>query len=191
MKSIIDCILGIVFPTLFMLINRTVLLMKWWRHRSYALGETQIGLVNAAKEIESNTEADSIKESSLNTFENLIDDYNELVIQFGFISLFGVACPLLPFIILLSNLISQRIDAFKFLYIFNRAPERITTNIGIWENIIYFIIVLSTWTNSWIICITNNADQTKRSNFILFFVTQNILILGVLLIDFLLKGRFL
>jgi hypothetical protein len=45
----------------------------------------------------------------------LFDEYLEMVIQFGFCTLFVSAFPLAPFFALLNNILEIRLDAYKFI----------------------------------------------------------------------------
>ena len=42
-----------------------------------------------------------------------LDDYNEIVIQFCFVCLFGVAFPITALLALVSNLVEMYVDAMK------------------------------------------------------------------------------
>ncbi len=62
----------------------------------------------------------------------LFFEYLELVIQYGFITIFVAALPLAPLFALLNNWIEIRLDAHKFVVVFRRAvPER-AGDIGKW-----------------------------------------------------------
>ena len=50
---------------------------------------------------------------SLNSYEGVLDEYSELVIQFGFVVLFAAALPLAPLIALANNVLEIRLDAYK------------------------------------------------------------------------------
>ncbi|KIH48286.1 hypothetical protein ANCDUO_21646 [Ancylostoma duodenale] len=45
----------------------------------------------------------------------LFDEYLEMVLQFGFCTLFVAAFPLAPFFAVLNNILEIRLDAYKFL----------------------------------------------------------------------------
>lgn len=85
----------------------------------------------------------------------LFDEYLEMVIQFGFITLFVVAFPLGPLFAFLNNIIEIRIDAFKVLTQLQRPIPRPAKDIGIWLPILNIISKLGVITNGAIIAFTS------------------------------------
>ena len=65
-------------------------------------------------------------EGSTPPYEGTFDDYLEMFIQFGYVTLFSSAYPLAGLCALLNNLIEVRSDAFKLCFIHQRPfPERV------------------------------------------------------------------
>ena len=85
----------------------------------------------------------------------LFDEYLEMVIQFGFVTLFVVAFPLGPLFALLNNLLEIRIDAFKALTQLRRPQPRPAKDIGVRLPIHTFIAKLAVITNGAIIAFTS------------------------------------
>lgn len=85
----------------------------------------------------------------------LFDEYLEMVIQFGFITLFVVAFPLGPLFAFLNNILEIRIDAFKVLTQLQRPIPRQAKDIGIWLPILNIISKLGVITNGAIIAFTS------------------------------------
>lgn len=85
----------------------------------------------------------------------LFDEYLEMVIQFGFITLFVVAFPLGPLFAFLNNMLEIRIDAFKVLTQLQRPIPRPAKDIGIWLPILNTISKLGVITNGAIIAFTS------------------------------------
>ncbi|CAF0770703.1 unnamed protein product [Adineta steineri] len=85
----------------------------------------------------------------------LIDEYLELVIQFGFITLFVTAFPLAPLFALFNNLIEIRLDAWKFLSKYKRPIPFKASDIGIWGDIISGISYFAVLTNAIVIAWTS------------------------------------
>lgn len=75
----------------------------------------------------------------------------------GYLSLFGVAFPLVTFVALLNNLIEVRSDAFKILRLHQRVDSDQSGDIGAWLSILEFINVLSVATNRALIVFTSNS----------------------------------
>ena len=75
-------------------------------------------------------------------------DYSELAIQFGYSSLFAVAFPLARAMCLISNIIEQRLDAYKICRVYRR-PECLTReSIGAWGTVFDSLAVGSVITNA-------------------------------------------
>lgn len=86
----------------------------------------------------------------------LFNEYLEVIIQFGFVTLFVVAFPLAPFFALLSNVLELRWDAEKFLRYYRRSIPKRARNIGMWHNVLNILARLSVLTNAFIIAFTSN-----------------------------------
>ena len=84
-------------------------------------------------------------------FENVFQDYSELSVQFGFLSLFSAAFPVAPLLALLSNYIEVRSDGLKLLLSFRRPWPVGAEDIGSWYTIFDIIGVLSIFSNAGII----------------------------------------
>lgn len=74
-------------------------------------------------------------------------DYQEMVIQFGYVTLFSLGFPLCPLIAYLNNLIEMRSDAFKLNATQQRPQYRILEGIGYWEDILYLMVMSSIFIN--------------------------------------------
>ncbi|GAA47265.1 anoctamin-1, partial [Clonorchis sinensis] len=81
----------------------------------------------------------------------LFDEYLEMMIQYGFITMFVPAFPLAPFFGMLNNLFEIRGDAKKFVNQYRRPVlERVGT-IGIWYSILLVLSSLAIRTNACVI----------------------------------------
>ncbi|XP_076338167.1 anoctamin 1 isoform X2 [Tachypleus tridentatus] len=90
----------------------------------------------------------------------LFFEYLEMVLQFGFVTIFVVAFPLAPLFALLNNLFEIRLDARKFITSFRRPVPMRVKSIGIWYRILDSIGKLSVITNGVIIAFTSSfIDQ--------------------------------
>eukprot|EP01118_Nematostelium_gracile_P016687 TRINITY_DN6970_c0_g1_i2.p1 TRINITY_DN6970_c0_g1~~TRINITY_DN6970_c0_g1_i2.p1 ORF type:complete len:691 (+),score=181.45 TRINITY_DN6970_c0_g1_i2:70-2073(+) len=96
------------------------------------------------------------------TYQNTFDDFNEMAIQFGYVTLFAAAFPLAPLAALLNNLIEVRTDGFKLLMGLQRPHPRSANSIGIWLNILEFLSYMSVITNVGIIFFTSNIFDKSR-----------------------------
>ncbi|KAK7864472.1 hypothetical protein R5R35_011703 [Gryllus longicercus] len=86
----------------------------------------------------------------------LFPEYLEMVLQYGFVTIFVAAFPLAPFFALLNNILEMRLDAKKLLTYFRRPVTQRVRDIGIWFRILDSIGKLSVITNGFIIAFTSN-----------------------------------
>ncbi|XP_022672053.1 anoctamin-7-like isoform X3 [Varroa destructor] len=86
----------------------------------------------------------------------LFKDYLEVVLQFGFITIFVAAFPLAPLFAMINNWTEIRVDAQKLLCQTRRVvPER-AQNIGIWLTILEFIACIAIISNAFLIAFTSD-----------------------------------
>jgi len=87
------------------------------------------------------------REAKLIQFAGTLDEYSEMVIQYGYITLFATAFPLAPLMAVLNNMVEIRTDAFKLLTIHSRPEYKGAVNIGSWYLILEVIGVFAVITN--------------------------------------------
>ncbi|XP_003740347.1 anoctamin-7 [Galendromus occidentalis] len=93
---------------------------------------------------------------TLSENEGLFQEYLEMVLQFGFITIFVAAFPLAPLFALLNNWIEVRLDAHKFVCETRRSvPER-AQNIGIWFSILELLSRIAVISNAFLIAFTSD-----------------------------------
>uniref|UniRef100_A0A4W3IFF9 Anoctamin n=1 Tax=Callorhinchus milii TaxID=7868 RepID=A0A4W3IFF9_CALMI len=110
---------------------------------------------------ESNTDptmAHWLQNYSLNTVGSfsLFKEFLEMVIQYGFTTIFVAAFPLAPLLALINNLLEIRLDARKMLVLQKRAVPRKANDIGIWLPVLEAIGVLAVIGNGLVISITSD-----------------------------------
>ncbi|TKC45185.1 hypothetical protein EI555_010225 [Monodon monoceros] len=121
------------------------LVLNWWRRRK--------ARTNSEK-LYSRWEQDH----DLETFGSLglFYEYLETVIQFGFVTLFVASFPLAPLLALLNNIIEIRVDAWKLTTQYRRPVAAKAHSIGVWQDILYGMAVLSVATNAFIVAFTSD-----------------------------------
>ncbi|XP_031568304.1 anoctamin-7-like isoform X2 [Actinia tenebrosa] len=87
--------------------------------------------------------------------EGLFQEYLEMVIQFGFITLFVAAFPLAPFFALANNVFEIRIDSDKFVCDLRRSTADRAQDIGVWFKILDGIAKLAVISNAFLIAFTS------------------------------------
>ncbi|XP_067850241.1 anoctamin-1a isoform X5 [Heptranchias perlo] len=112
----------------------------------------------AKLETESNCKIPQQYESdyNLDPFAGLTPEYMEMIIQFGFVTLFVASFPLAPLFALLNNVIEIRLDAKKFTRELRRPDAAKSKDIGIWYNILRGIGKLAVIINAFVIAFTSD-----------------------------------
>lgn len=65
--------------------------------------------------------------------QDTFDDYLELLLLFGYVSLFSCVYPLAAALVLLNNVTEIHSDAFKMCRVFKRPFSDPAPNIGVWQ----------------------------------------------------------
>lgn len=138
--------LGILFA-LDIFVNNAVeflvpLLMTYLRSRENSEGSAD----NAAKK--------SLPERQyeLEPFESTFQEFDEMVIQFGFVTLFMIAFPLAPLMALINNVLETRLDATRLSKLHRRPVPEGAENIGTWSAIVNLLSYCAVITNVALIC---------------------------------------
>jgi len=83
-------------------------------------------------------------------------DYQEMMIQFGFVTLFSIAFPIVPFLALLNNLIEIRTDSMGMNETMQRPQYRSAPDIGVWKGALNFMVWSSIVFNIVLVLYFNN-----------------------------------
>ncbi|XP_042191668.1 anoctamin-6 isoform X2 [Callorhinchus milii] len=86
----------------------------------------------------------------------LFYEYLEMVIQFGFATIFVASFPLAPLLALINNIIEIRVDAWKMTTQFRRILSAKAQDIGAWQPILQGVAVFAAVTNALIIAFTSD-----------------------------------
>eukprot|EP00656_Telonema_subtile_P014834 TRINITY_DN17676_c0_g1_i3.p1 TRINITY_DN17676_c0_g1~~TRINITY_DN17676_c0_g1_i3.p1 ORF type:complete len:545 (+),score=179.80 TRINITY_DN17676_c0_g1_i3:143-1777(+) len=118
-------------------------------------------------------------ESKLEEYDALegFDDYNEMVIQFGFISLFAPSFPLVALMGLVNNAVELRSDSNKLVQVFQRPMARLVEDIGTWETILDLMTYISVATNVGLVWFTSEfgVQYSAVSRVWGFLITEHVL----------------
>lgn len=132
---------------------------NWWRRRK-ARGNPE--------NLYSRWEQDH----DLQSFGNLglFYEYLEMVIQFGFITLFVASFPLAPLLALMNNILEIRVDSWKLTTQYRRPVAAKAHSIGVWQEILNGMAILSVVTNAFIVAFT--SDMIPRLVFYYAYSTD-------------------
>ncbi|XP_075778076.1 anoctamin-10 isoform X2 [Pelodiscus sinensis] len=112
------------------------------------------------------------EDSSYGTF----DDYLELFLLFGYVSLFSCVYPLAAVFAVLNNITEMYSDALKMCRVFKRPFSELTANIGVWQLAFETMSVISVVTNCALIGLSPQVNA-------LFSESKTDLILIVVLVE--------
>lgn len=119
------------------------------------------------------------KERLLEEYEAPLDDYMEIIIDYGYVTMFSSAFPPVALFSLLVNIFEIRVDAFKLCYLTRRPYPAPANSLGEWEKIIFFISILGTLTNTGIIVFTSDIFHlnTYKEKMLYFLIIEHALII--------------
>lgn len=86
-------------------------------------------------------------EADMSTYLGTFDDYLELFLLFGYVSLFSCVYPLAAVLVVLNNITEVYSDAFKMCHVFKRPFSDPAANIGIWQLAFEAMSVIAVVTN--------------------------------------------
>ncbi|XP_037370005.1 anoctamin-6 isoform X2 [Talpa occidentalis] len=86
----------------------------------------------------------------------LFYEYLEMIIQFGFVTLFVASFPLAPLLALVNNILEIRVDAWKMTTQYRRMVSEKARDIGAWQPIMQGIAIMAVVTNAMIIAFTSD-----------------------------------
>ena len=194
--SELDEQLTTIFITNFLLngveIGSPIFMLKYraWKERKAAkknmLHSADLSIVAVALAAKSgnakisNTELQQLK----NEYESPLEDYMEIVIQYGYIVMFSASFPLAPLLCLLMGIIEVRVDAYKLTDLTRRPIPNQAHGIGNWMQILRFLSFAGIFTNATIIVFTSTMvkiDELEHKWFIWLIIVNALLILKVVI----------
>ncbi|KAJ8950967.1 hypothetical protein NQ318_006351 [Aromia moschata] len=94
----------------------------------------------------------------LSHFEShsLFSEYLEMVLQYGFVTIFVTAFPLAPLFALINNVLEMRLDAKKFIKYYRRPVPQRVKNIGVWYPILAIVGRIAVVSNAFIIAFSSH-----------------------------------
>lgn len=108
---------------------------------------------------------------------------DELVVQYGYVTLFAVSCPLVSLLATLSNLVAIRSQSYKLCQLYQRpmlSPIVHGRGMRYWNTALYLMVYASVVTNCALVCFSMNSvqewvpDQLHRV--LLFFAVEHVIL---------------
>ena len=113
----------------------------------------------------------------------ILNEYLEVVMNFGYIIFFCVAFPLGPIIYWVFNILEIKGDAFKLFTLFKRPFPRQADSIGVWADIMSFLSIIGVMTNTGLMIFTANIFNLPiTQRWAVFVVIEHILMFLMVMI---------
>jgi len=93
------------------------------------------------------SKSDAEEQMVLAPNQNTIDDMSEMVIQFGYVTMFVVALPITPLFSLINNIIELKVDGYKMVNESQRPHPNGSSGLGAWNGVLGFFSVVAVGTN--------------------------------------------
>ncbi|XP_073687705.1 anoctamin-10 [Garra rufa] len=134
---------------------------------------------------EDDPEVDHLQaQGSLPTFPGLFAEYIELLVQFGYLSLFSCVYPLTAPLLLLNNLTEIRTDAYKLCKLFNKPFSAPVANMGVWQVAFEVLSFISVMSNCWLLLLsprvkdlTEDASLSSSQVLVIAVIVEHVLIM--------------
>ncbi|KAM7413980.1 hypothetical protein PAMA_019005 [Pampus argenteus] len=114
---------------------------------------------------------------TLPVFPGLFGEYIELLVQFGYLSLFSCVYPLTAVLLLINNLTEIRSDAYKICKLFRRPFSPPAANMGVWRIAFEVLSFVSVVSNCWLLILSPRLRELGREG---GMSSTDILLLAVL-----------
>jgi len=101
----------------------------------------------AAKDGTEVVESEAEDQSDRELYANTIDDMSELIIQFGYVTLFVMAFPITPLLAIVNNVIEMKVDATNLVKTSQRPHPNGSYGLGSWNGVLGFFSIVAVATN--------------------------------------------
>ncbi|KAK3536185.1 hypothetical protein QTP70_034976 [Hemibagrus guttatus] len=135
-------------------------------------------------------------EGSLPLFPGLFLEYIELLVQFGYLSLFSCVYPLTAVLLLINNITEIRGDAYKICRLFRKPFSPPECGIGVWQTAFEVLSFLSVMSNCWLLFLaprikvfTQDAGLSPSLVLVFFILVEHILIIMKMILAFIIPDE--
>uniref|UniRef100_A0A3B4H7X2 Anoctamin n=1 Tax=Pundamilia nyererei TaxID=303518 RepID=A0A3B4H7X2_9CICH len=113
---------------------------------------------------------------TLPVFPGLFAEYIELLVQFGYLSLFSCVYPLTAVLLLINNITEIRSDAYKICNLFRKPFSPPVANMGVWQVAFEVLSFVSVISNCWLLLLSPRLQELCREGGL---SSTNVLLLAV------------
>ncbi|XP_056106826.1 anoctamin-10 isoform X2 [Rhinichthys klamathensis goyatoka] len=146
---------------------------------------------------EDDPEVDHLQaQGSLPAFPGLFAEYIELLVQFGYLSLFSCVYPLTAPLLLLNNLTEIRTDAYKLCKLFNKPFSAPVANMGVWQLAFEVLSFISVVSNCWLLLLsprvkelTQEAGLSSSQILVIAVIVEHVLIMAKMILAFMIPDE--
>uniref|UniRef100_A0A8C1DWJ0 Anoctamin n=1 Tax=Cyprinus carpio carpio TaxID=630221 RepID=A0A8C1DWJ0_CYPCA len=146
---------------------------------------------------EDDPEVDHLQaQGSLPAFPGLFAEYIELLVQFGYLSLFSCVYPLTAPLLLLNNLTEIRTDAYKLCKLFNKPFSAPVANMGVWQTAFEVLSFISVMSNCWLLLLsprvkdlTEDAGLSSSKVLVIAVIVEHALIMVKMILAFMIPDE--
>ncbi|KAJ7997800.1 hypothetical protein DPEC_G00215880 [Dallia pectoralis] len=147
--------------------------------------------------LEDDLEEETLRsQRSLPSFPGLFSEYIELLVQFGYLSLFSCVYPLTAVLLLLNNITEIRGDAYKICKLFRKPFSPPVSNIGVWQTAFEVLGFVSVMSNCWLLLLSPRVQEfclegrISSKNILLFAIlVEHVLILFKMVLAFMIPDE--
>ncbi|XP_046890513.1 anoctamin-10 [Hypomesus transpacificus] len=148
-------------------------------------------------QLEDDSEEDKIRaQRSLPPFPGLFSEYIELLVQFGYLSLFSCVYPLTPVLLLLNNVTEIRGDAYKICKLFRKPFCAPVASMGVWQTAFEILSFVSVMSNCWLLLLSPRIREfcleggiSGRNIMLVAILVEHILILIKMVLAFMIPDE--
>ena len=140
----------------------------------------------------SKSEINEIKTHSIihqvlcNELSTMIYEYNEMIINFGYVCLFSVTAPLTPIILLILVWVEKLVDVFKMFFLVRVSIIEETTGINIYNDLAKSLMIIGMLTNVGMLLFSKEFSFSKKVAYKLFafICVENFILLLMYFLDY-------
>ncbi|XP_064191976.1 anoctamin-10 [Anguilla rostrata] len=141
---------------------------------------------------EDDPEVDRIRvQIGLPPFPGLFSEYIELLVQYGYLSLFSCVYPLTAVFLLINNVTEIRTDAFKICRLFQKPFYAPVSSMGVWQAAFEILGFVSVMSNCWLLLLSPRVKHfcleggfSSRNALLFAILVEHVLILIKMILAF-------
>merc|ERR1712130_135687 len=109
-------------------------------------------------------------------YSGTFNDFDQVVIRYGYLALFVVVLPIMPLLLILSQIYETKLDSYTLCTLYRRPEPRNATSIGAWCDILCFLGYFAILTNVAILYNEWGGPETMKK-LLLFILLEHLLII--------------